>query len=435
MSALPNRLAKVITFFIPVPTWRRKTRDHITHIITAKLRDSAAKREWKKYIDWVQNHQLDKSKFVPLATDSYERRPDDAKLIAYYLPQYYPFPQNDAWFGKGFTEWSNAAKAVPQYAGHWQPHLPIDMGFYSLETTQVMRRQVELAKQYGIYGFCFYYYWFGGNRLMDKPVQNLLNDTSIDMPFCLFWANETWSKNWGPKHETGEKAYDANVNPGDGQRFYEDIAPFFNDARYIKIDDRPVLIIYRTYDKGLPKFIEEIGAACKSANAMPPYLMIIEDDNRLIDPRSIGADAAAEFFNYSLTKKPSPRTNVAVVNPKARLKVFDMESYITNGGHNQINSEAGYPIYRGAVTRYDNTARKVYTDATVYDITPPLYSRWLKDVLDWTKHHHPAPQNFAFVSAWNEWAEAMHLEPDQKYGYAYLAATRDAIEAARKDSK
>lgn len=435
MSAFPNRVAKVITFLIPIPELRRKTRDQITHAITARVRAATAKREWKRYIEWVQNHQLDKSKFVPLASDSFQRQANDAKLIAYYLPQYYPFPQNDAWFGKGFTEWSNAAKAVPQYTGHWQPHLPIDMGFYSLETTQVMQRQVELAKQYGIYGFCFYYYWFGGKRLMDKPIHNLLADTSIDMPFCLFWANETWSKNWGPKHETGEIAYDAKVRQGDGHKFYKDIAPFFNDSRYIKKDGRPLLIIYRTYDNGLPSFIEEIGDAAKKAGAEPPYLMIIEDDQRLIDPRSIGADAAAEFFNYSLVKKPKLREDVAIVNPKARLKVFDMEGFIRNGGHNQINSAAGYPIYRGALTRYDNTARKVYTDASVYDITPELYGKWLRDVLEWTHRHHPDPHNFAFVSAWNEWAEAMHLEPDQKYGYAYLAATRNALEAVRKATK
>lgn len=433
MTVFPNRLAKALTFFIPVPKWRRKARVQITHAIAVKLRESAAKREWKDYIDWVQNHQLDKSNFVPLSTESFERRPDDAKLIAYYLPQYYPFPQNDAWFGKGFTEWSNAAKAVPQYTGHWQPHLPIDTGFYSLDTTHVMHRQVELAKQYGIYGFCFYYYWFGGKRLMEKPVQSLLEDKSIDMPFCLFWANETWSKNWGPEHETGEKAYDAKVKPGDGQRFYDDIAPFFNDARYIRVDDRPVLIIYRTYDDGLPAFIDEIGAAAQRANAASPYLMIIEDDRRMIDPRSIGADAAAEFFNYSLTKRPKLRTDIAITNPKARLKVYDMDEFINSGGHNNVNSTAGYPIYRGALTRYDNTARKVYTEASVYDINPALYGRWLTDVLKWTKDHHPAPNNFAFVSAWNEWAEAMHLEPDQKYGYAYLAATRNALENARKD--
>lgn len=432
MSVLSSRLAKLITFVIPIPSWRRKARSHLSHTFTAKLRETATRRELKKYIDWVQNHQLDKSNFVPLAQDAFQRRPDDAKLIAYYLPQYYSFPQNDAWFGKGFTEWSNAAKAVPQYAGHWQPHLPIDTGFYSLDTVDVMRRQIELARQYGIYGFCFYYYWFGGVRLMDKPILNLLSEKSLEMPFCLFWANETWSKNWGPKHETGEQAYDAKVKTGDGQRFLHDIAQFFADERYIKVDGRPVLIIYRTYDPGLPTFIEELGEAAKAMGITAPYLMIVENDKELIDPRKIGADAAAEFFDNSLTKKPKARLDVQITNPLAKVNVFDMEKYITNGEHNNVNVEGGYPIYRGAVTRYDNTARKIYTGATIYDISPKLYRRWLEDVLTWTREHHPAPNNFAFVSAWNEWAEAMHLEPDQKYGYAYLAATREALEAARR---
>lgn len=435
MAATPNRLAKLLTFFIPVPTWRRKARHEISHALEAKVRSSAARRDWGQYIDWVQNHQLDKSKFVSLAEDSFERRPDDAKLIAYYLPQYYHFPQNDAWFGKGFTEWSNAAKAVPQYAGHWQPHLPIDTGFYSLDTSQVMKRQAELAKQYGIYGFCFYYYWFGGTRLMDKPIKNLLEDKSIDMPFCLFWANETWSKNWGPKHETGEVAYNAQVKPGDGHRFFDDIAPFFNDERYIRRENKPILIIYRTYDPGLPKFISEIREAAATKKMPEPYLMIVEDDKRLINPQSIGADAAAEFFNYSLTKKPEIRKDIAIVNPKARLKIYDMEKFISNGEHNNINAKGGYPIYRGATTRYDNTARKIYNDATIYDISPQLYALWLKDVLAWTAAHHKAPNNFAFVSAWNEWAEAMHLEPDQKYGYAYLAATRSVLESVRSKTQ
>jgi len=431
MSTFPNRLAKILTFAIPVRSARRKARDRLSQAIIAKSREMLSRSELKKYTDWVQNHQLDKSNFVPLAERAFNRTPDDAKLIAYYLPQYYHFPQNDTWFGKGFTEWSNATKAVPQYAGHWQPHLPIDTGFYSLETTDVMRRQIELAKQYGIYGFCFYYYWFGGVRLMEKPIFNMLNDQSLDMPFCLFWANETWSKNWGPQHETGERAYDAKVKPGDGHRFYQDIAPFFADPRYIRIEDRPALIIYRTYDPGLPSFIEEFREAAKAAGASNPYLMIAEDSENFIDPRKIGADAAAEFFMNSLTKRPKERLDVKLVNPLAKVDVFDMEKYIASGQHKNVNSAGGYPIYRGAMTRYDNTARKVYTGAMVYDVSPKLYKRWLADVLTWTKEHHAAPNNFAFVSAWNEWAEAMHLEPDQKYGYAYLDATLTALEEAR----
>ncbi len=215
---------------------------------------------WRKYGNYALNNQLDKTDFVDITNSPYAGK-YDKKLIAYYLPQFYQIPQNDAWFGRGFTEWNNTSKAVPQFEGHWQPHIPIDVGYYNLENTLTMHRQIELAKMYGIYGFCFYYYWFsGGSKIMEKPINNWINDTNIDFPFMLFWANEDWTNTWGEEADFGTKTYSAKMKPDDVEKFVEDILPFLKHKKYITVDGRPHIIIYQALkDEYLPEFITRIG--------------------------------------------------------------------------------------------------------------------------------------------------------------------------------
>lgn len=394
-----------------------------------RLRGLLRMPSWHRYQNYTLNHQLDKSLFVPITDKPFSGSPSK-KLIAYYLPQYYQIPQNDAWFGKGFTEWSNCAKAVPQFDGHWQPHLPIDVGFYSLETTQAMHRQVELAKMYGIHGFCFYYYWFsGGDKIMDKPIQNWLNDKSLDLPFMFFWANEDWTNTWGERADIGTKTYSAKMKPEDVKKFVDDILPYLKDSRYITVEGRPHIIIYQAKkDPYLPEFIEKIGEELKKEDIEKPYISIVFPDDFAedFDPRAYGADAAVEFGSHLRTmpeEMPSIKTNSKLMNPIAKLTEYDMEKY--------INSEAlvfdvAYPVFKGAMTHFDNTARKIYRGAQLFPITPKLYKKWLVRSIQNSKTEQ------VFITAWNEWAEGMHLEPDQKYGYAYLQATKDALEATEK---
>jgi hypothetical protein len=379
-----------------------------------------------KYADYVMNSSLNKSKFVPIAFDDHKIKSNDKKLIAYYLPQFYQIPQNDKWHGRGFTEWDNCVKVFPQWAGHWQPHLPIDVGFYNLETVSVMHRQIELAKKYGISGFCFYYYWFsGGEKIMEKPINNFLKDKTLNFPFMLFWANEDWTNTWGEKEDKGTKVYEAKMKDSDVQKFADDIIPFFEDKRYIRIQGRPMLIIYQSLkDKNLPKFIIDLGKALESKGSTRPYVMLVfpDENPEIFDPYKFNADAAVEFgvhmknrINYLY--KPIERKDI--INPLAKIQYFDMTDYILKKVY---ESDTAFPTFNGVMTTFDNTARKIYSGAYLFDLSPSLYKQWLGNVLQKTK------QEFVFISAWNEWAEGMHLEPDQRFGYAYLQATRDALE-------
>lgn len=378
------------------------------------------------YKNYILNQQLDKSDYVEIATEPYTKRASK-KLIAYYLPQFHQITQNDEWFGRGFTEWYNVTKAVPQYIGHWQPHLPVDVGFYTLETTTAMHRQIELAKLYGIDGFCFYYYWFsGGNKIMEKPLHNWINDKAIDFPFMLFWANEDWTNTWGERADLGTKTYSAKMQPEDVDIFVNDILPFFKNENYITIDGRPHLIIYQAKkDPYLSEFIKSIGSKVEERGLKKPYISLVFPDESpdTFDPRDYGADAAVEFGAHMKVRPDyiqQPESNEKIINPLARITSYNMEEFVTK---KSFIYDTEFPTYKGAMTTFDNTARKIYTGAYSFSSTPSLYEDWLSELIKTSK------TDYVFISAWNEWAEGMHLEPDQRYGYAYLQATRNALES------
>lgn len=381
--------------------------------------------KWRQFQNYILNQQLDISNFVPITNKPFSGDPSK-KIIAYYLPQYYQIPQNDTWFGRGFTEWSNAAKAVPQFTGHWQPHLPIDVGFYNLETTRAMHRQVELAKMYGIHGFCFYYYWFsGGDRIMEQPLIRWLEDKSLDFPFMLFWANEDWTNTWGEKGDLGTKTYSAKMKPDDVKTFVDDIIPLLKDERYIQVDGRPHITIYQAKkDPFLPEFIDRIGTLIQGHGLRKPYVSLVfpDDFDEKYDPRDYGADAAVEFgahLKVMPAEISSLITNRKLMNPRAKIIEYDMEKYVED---EVFIYDTNYPVFKGAMTHFDNTARKIYKGAQIFSISPKLYKKWLSIIIK------KSETDQIFITAWNEWAEGMHLEPDQKYGYAYLQATKDALE-------
>lgn len=381
--------------------------------------------QWQQYQNYVLNHQADKTKFVPITNIPYGGT-SSKKIIAYYLPQYYQIAQNDEWFGRGFTEWSNTAKAVPQFTGHWQPHTPIDVGFYNLEDTRTMHRQVELAKLYGIHGFCFYYYWFsGGSKIMEKPINNWLKDKSLDFPFMFFWANEDWTNTWGAHADIGTKTYSAKMKPTDVKKFVDDIIPFLKDKRYITVDSRPHITIYQSKkDPYLSEFIKKIGLLIEKEGLKKPYISLVfpDDFDPNFDPRDFGADAATEFGAHLKVMPeaiPTHTTNKKIMNPLAKLAEYNMEKFVNEEA---FMYDVDYPVFKGLMTHFDNTARKIYSGAQLFSISPSLYQQWL------TKLVQESETDQIFIAAWNEWAEGMHLEPDQKYGYAYLQATKNALE-------
>ena len=370
--------------------------------------------------------------FVPLAADCCAVREDDPHLIAFYLPQYHTFPQNDEWHGRGFTEWTNVTKAVPQFAGHHQPQLPVDVGFYDLSTPKVMYRQIELARQYGLSGFCFHYYWFGaGKRLLETPIFNYLNCKDLDFPFCLCWANENWSKLWDGGNRVVVMRQECRAE--DAEAFLLDILPFLRDERYIRVNDFPLLIIYRPnlFSKSdCVGFTAGLRAAAR-ANGLPGVWLTMAGIDYFDDtPREWGFDAMVEFPPMRITHLREYVKDGNPVNPEFKGFVYSMAEAVRNGSIYTVREE-NVPIYRGIFPAWDNTARKAYSNASVYLQEPALYREWLSGLLRWSREHNSPEHRLIFINAWNEWAEGAHLEPDSRYGYAYLQATRDALEKNR----
>jgi len=279
---------------------------------------------------------------------------------------------------------------------------------------------------YGIYGFCFYYYWFtGGSRMMEKPINNWLMDKNIDFPFMLFWANEDWTNNWGEAADIGTKTYSAKMTRDDVAKFVADILPFLRHKNYIAIGGKPHIIIYQPWkDPFLPEFINRIGDMIEDEMQVRPHISLVFPDESpdTFDPRDFNADAAVEF-NLHMKIRPDyvqqPIENDHVVNELAHVKQYDMVEFVSN---KKYLYDTPFPVFRGTMTTFDNTARRIYAGAYLYSLSPELYGEWLSDLLRTTD------QEYVFISAWNEWAEGMHLEPDHKYGYAYLQASKDALE-------
>lgn len=383
-------------------------------------------KDKEDFLDYILNNQLDTSNFVKDIDEKYIFKDGTPKLISFYLPQYHAIPENDKWFVKGFTEWFNVTKAVPQYTGHWQPHLPIDVGFYNLNNLDIMKRQIELAKKYGISGFCFYYYWFNGQKLLEKPIEEFLNNKAINMPFCLFWDSNHWTKTWNGGNDN-EIMYAQKIEDKTAENFMNDFLKYAHDERYIKIDNKPVFIISSpsAFDKNkFCKFINEIRTIAKSAGFEDLYLMSVRGNIQTEDVKILNLDAMLEFFPCGIDDLVSVK-NTKIINKKFNGQIYDMEKFINS---KKYIYPAYCKVFKSCFPNWDNTARKCYRKGRIYQSKPELYKIWLKDIIKWTKENHNKNEQFVFINAWNEWAEGAHLEPDQKYGYAFLKATKEALE-------
>lgn len=367
--------------------------------------------------------------FVEISKDDLKKDESDPLILAYYLTQFHETEINNENFGKGFTEWTNVAKAKQLFSGHYQPHIPIDVGFYDLAHDDVMYRQIELAKKYGVGGFCFYYYWFSGRRVLEKPLFNFLNNKELDIPFCLFWANETWERRWfgGNKEIILEHKFDLSMV----KKFFDDILPFFKDKRYIKVKNKPLLIIYHIYEFTPDEFKQMISEFDKLAiQAGFDGIHFVCQGFKVPDKlmKDYGLHASAEFLPSGVRVLPAYKAQNEWVCPEFTGQMLDMTQMLDK---KQWAYDADYIVYKSVFPSWDNTPR-TFTRANIFrGITPEKYKNWLRDVIKWTKNHNDKDNQIIFINAWNEWGEGAHLEPDLKYGYAFLQATRDAIEEAR----
>jgi lipopolysaccharide biosynthesis protein len=352
------------------------------------------------------------------------------KAIAFYLPQFHPIPENDEWWGKGFTEWNNVVRGRPQFHGHYQPHLPGELGFYDLRVPDIQRRQIELARMYGIHGFCYHHYWFGGRRLLRRPLDQLLADSSLDFPFCLCWANENWTRRWDGHEEDVLMAQ--RHSPDDDLAFIEDIAPALRDPRYIRIGGRPLLIVYRPSLLPDARQTAELWRSyCRRAGLGEPFLISTHAfDQR--NPRDLGFDAATEFAPNNLGC-PAVTSSVSGVNPQYRGVVYDYEYLVARS--RAYEPPADYEIFRCVAPTWDNEARRPNHGKVFVNSSPDRYAEWLENACTYTAAELRRDRPFVFINAWNEWAEGAHLEPDRRYGYAYLQATASVLQKFPKPDR
>lgn len=340
------------------------------------------------------------------------------KPIAFYLPQYHPIEINDKVWGKGFTEWKNVTKAIPQFVGHAQPNLPADLGFYDLRLKEVMQQQIEIAKNYGIYGFCIYYYWFSGERLLEKPLDLILNNKDLNFPFCICWANENWTRRWdGLDDDIIIKQKDDDES---AKKFIHDVLNILIDPRYIKVNNKPFLVVYR------PELIPNTAEVTqywrtyfKEKTGMDLFLVNTHSFQHL-SPDSFGFDAAIEFAPNTF---PLEKLNdLNFYNKNFSGQVYDYSSALKIAEKFQTPE---YKKFRGACPSWDNEARKPGKGNILHGSTPSLFKVWYELLNQYTMEKFKPEERFVFINAWNEWAEGAYLEPDQKNGYAYLKSIYD----------
>lgn len=350
------------------------------------------------------------------------------RSIAFYLPQFHPIPENNNWWGKGFTEWTNVAKARPNFVGHDQPRVPADLGFYDLRCAEVLNQQAELAKRYGIYGFCYYYYWFNGKRLLEMPIERMLRDGEPNMPFCLCWANENWTRRWDGRDQ--EILIAQSYSDADDEAVIGDFIRYFRDERYIRIDGRPLLLVYRvTLFPDFASTAHKWREICHKQGIGDIYIAMVESFelvHKSVPPQVYGCDAAVEFPPHGIAKQHPPTGSI--LNPDFKGALAEYSELATTYGTREIPS---YTRFRCVVPRWDNTPRRQNDGFCFEGATPGSFQAWAEAVIEQTRIQHCGDERIIFVNAWNEWAEGAYLEPDMRFGHTFLEALRNALEASK----
>jgi glycosyltransferase involved in cell wall biosynthesis len=429
-------------------TWRRlplsgRTKQRLREFCFTRLpwvfRWTASYREWRSLRDTVTRATAG-SQPIPGATATPQRPagtqpllgapdpagrhapaapPENLRVIAMHLPQFHRIPENDAWWGEGFTEWTNVRRARPLFRGHAQPEVPHpDIGYYDLLEPGVLERQAEMARQYGIHGFCYYHYWFDGRRLLEQPLERLLATGRPDFPFCLCWANENWTRAWDGLDR--EVLVAQRHTPESDARFIRDLIPFLRDHRYIRVEGRPLVAVYRAALLPDPaRTAATWRQICRAEGIGEIHLAAVRSFDKR-DPREFGFDAAIQFPPL-LTPARDHSTDPAVGAEKTfRGSLFEYEDAMR---HALAEATPGYTLYRGVMPAWDNTPRRQERGTAWINASPERYGRWLRETVALMGREQPPERRLVFVNAWNEWAEGAHLEPDVQRGYRHLEET------------
>ena len=347
------------------------------------------------------------------------------KTIAFYLPQFHPIPENNEWWGKGFTEWTNVSKAAPQFKGHYQPRLPGELGFYDLRVPEVMQRQAELAKNYGIHAFCFHYYWFSGRRLLEKPLNLFMEN--VDFPFCICWANENWTKRWDGKEQDLLMAQEHTLE--NDKNFIKDLLPVLKHPQYLTINERPLVIVYHISLLENPAATAAYWRSyCLENGISNPYLVAAKTFG-LDDITGTGFDATVEFPPHNIFLN-NYNKEASFLNEDFNGQIFSYTDLLTKASLPRISSHTNF---KTVVPGWDNTARRPDTGFVFKNATPASFGRWLEEACIHTLHQAKSEtERIVFINAWNEWAEGAYLEPDRRFGYAFLQEHRDILSSLNK---
>jgi lipopolysaccharide biosynthesis protein len=369
------------------------------------------------------------------------------RAIAFYLPQYYPIRENDEWWGPGFTEWTNVAKARPLFAGHHQPNLPSDLGFYDLRVPEVREAQAALARQAGVEGFCYWHYWFAGRRILERPFAEVLASGRPDFPFCLAWANESWQGIW---HGCEKRLLIEQTYPGDEDvdAHFFSLLPAFRDHRYIRVDGRPLFMIYQPSQLPAARRLLDRWQELARANGLPGIHFVAHTLFNKMDFDWVGAGFSAAVAVHALKVIRTrawdvvrayyaqggivPATRAAFRLGYARAlqrilgrpgSVFRYDDACLFMNPPNLLQDGWYPT---AVPNWDNSPRAGRRGVILHQPSPERYRLHLRKALAGLTHR-PRDQRIVFIKSWNEWAEGNYLEPDSRFGHQYLNVTREEL--------
>jgi lipopolysaccharide biosynthesis protein len=346
----------------------------------------------------------------------------DVRLIAFYLPQFHPIPENDAWWGVGFTEWSNVRRARPNFVGHVQPRVPGELGYYDLRSPETRAAQAELARTHGIDGFCYYYYWFNGKRLLHRPLDEIRRSGEPEFPFCVCWANENWTRRWDGGND--ELLIAQSYSPENERALISDLLPLFRDPRYIRIGGRPLLVVYRANLLPEPgRATDTFRRVARASGEAEPYLAMVHVPG-MAPPDAWGFDAGVEFPPHSTEANPLTE-HIEKLNPNF---VGDVWDYVSAARYAIARPLPDFRLFRGVMVGWDNTPRLQNNGHVFVNAHPENYRRWLAAIIAQTRQLKPPEEWLVFINAWNEWGEGCYLEPDAQFGRGYLEATRRAAQ-------
>ena len=356
------------------------------------------------------------------------RRMDRVRVLAFYLPQFHATPENDLWWGQGFTEWTNVAKARPSYEGHYQPHLPADLGFYDLRLRESLAQQGRLAARYGVDGFVVYYYNFGNRRVLGQPLDVVRANPDIGFNWCLCWANENWTRHWdgGDREILLQQSYDQVTLDG----IIADAVEQAADPRYLKVGGRPMFLVYRPL---LLPDAQAFAAACRAAFVQaghPGVHLVYVESMEAVDggvrPADLGFDACVEFPPHGRAVPAAAPASI-VKSDWAGYR-YDYAETVTAFVR---RDSVAYPRYPAVFPSWDNTPRQPLRGTSFDGISPEAFRVYVEEKIEEIRAFLMGEERLLFVNAWNEWAEGAHLEPDSGYGHRWLEALRDALAAKR----